>query len=497
MKVKFKYLWILFAVGCIIGCDDETGNMGLEMLPGSDLLEVKSIKYKIGTHSILSDSVFAKVNTGYVGKFTDPEFGFYEASFMAQLNCTEDFKFPDPYNDQTKTGDIAGDTVHRVYFQLDYGKNRYFGDSLNACRMSVYELNAPLKKNYYTSIDPADFYDPTQKPLFRKAYTAVDQSVSDSARRANGYYNSIIYEMPREYGNEILRKNWEHPEYFKNSETFIDNIFKGLYVKSDYGDGTILYIDQVSLVFEFKFHVKDAETGAKLLKKDGTDSIYDKARQRSFSTTKEIIQANKFTNSEKLIEKVEAEEEKDWTYLKSPAGIFTQANLPIQQMYDELKADTLNSVKLTFTGYAPKEDPNDMYTLKPPAYVVLLREKDAYTFFEKNSLPDNKSSYYAQYSTKNEYAFANITNLINYCIAEKETIKKGEGKDWTKEQWDKWEKDTKWNSIVIVPVVINWEQNTQIPSPLSIENDLKPGAIKLKGGEKDSLDLSVEYTVFY
>lgn len=34
----------------------------------------------------------------------------------------------------------------------------------------------------------------------------------------------------------------------------------------------------------------------------------------------------------------------DCTYLKSPAGIFTQATLPINKIYEELSNDTINAV---------------------------------------------------------------------------------------------------------------------------------------------------------
>lgn len=493
--MKVKYLWILLVTVVFIGCDDNTGEMGLEMLPGSDLLEVRSKKYEVRTQSILSDSVFAKVNTGYIGKFTDPEFGYYEASFLTELNCTENFKFPEAYYEGMDTSNprvpiMAGDSIYRIYFEFVYGNRRYFGDSLNACRMSVYELDQKLEKKYYTSINPEDYYNPTKEPLMRKAYTAVDQSLNDSTRKADKWVNYINYDLPKEFGTKILRLNREHPEYFKNTDAFTDNVFKGLYAKCDYGDGTILYIDQIELKVLYWIHARNDTTGTIYKKKDGSDSIW--LASRSFVSTREVIQANKFSNSEKLAEKAK---ETDWTYLKSPAGIFTQASIPIQDIYNDLKNDTLNSVKLTFTGYTQKNnDINDVYALKAPTQIVLLREKDAYTFFEKNSLTDNNTSYLATLAS-NEYIFPNITNLVNSCIAEKEAVRKAEGKDWTAEEWEKWERETKWNSIVLVPVIVNYESNKS-STILSIENDLRPGYIKLKGGEKDALEVTVEYTVF-
>ena len=105
---------------------------------------------------------------------------------------------------------------------------------------------------------------------------------------------------------------------------FIDNVFKGVYIKSDYGDGTILYIDRVDLQLQLCFHYINDTTGVALKKQDGTDSIYN-SMKTLFASTKEVVQANEFLNSDMI--KVKAEE-KSHTYIKSPAGIFTEAQLP-------------------------------------------------------------------------------------------------------------------------------------------------------------------------
>lgn len=52
--------------------------------------------------------------------------------------------------------------------------------------------------------------------------------------------------------------NRDHPEYFKTSEAFINNVFKGIYAKNDYGNGTILYVDQINLNVVIRCHEKDS-----------------------------------------------------------------------------------------------------------------------------------------------------------------------------------------------------------------------------------------------
>ena len=78
----------------IYSCDDTTGSLGLDMLPGSDNVNVSSTSFDVTTKSILSGPVFAKTDIGYVGKYTDPDFGYFESGFLTQLNCTDSLQFP-------------------------------------------------------------------------------------------------------------------------------------------------------------------------------------------------------------------------------------------------------------------------------------------------------------------------------------------------------------------------------------------------------------------
>ena len=140
--MKVKYLGILFlALLAFYGCDDNTGTLGMGMLPDSDGISAQTKTFEVSTKSILAGPVYAKTSTGYVGTFTDPDpngFGNYKASFLTELNCADDFRFPAEYNDETHTGTMAGDTVSSAQLTIYYAS--WYGDSLNPCRMSVYEL---------------------------------------------------------------------------------------------------------------------------------------------------------------------------------------------------------------------------------------------------------------------------------------------------------------------------------------------------------------------
>lgn len=537
--MKVKYLGILLlALLAFYGCDDNTGTLGMDMLPDADGISAQTKTFDVTTKSILAEKVYAKTSMGYIGKFTDPApkgFGSYEASFLTELNCTDDFQFPAEYNDDTHTGTMAGDTVVSAQLTIYYAS--WFGDSLNQCRMAVYELDKRLNQDkgqvHYTNIDPQEYYgNEVNKPNFTtgyfklyKAYTAYDTSIPDSIRNAtdsNGnslYYPNVTLPLSKEFGNELLQLNRAYQrgenDFFKNSDKFIDNVFKGVYIKNDYGDGTILYVDRVDLQMQFRFHYVDS-LGVKLTKKDGTldaegnpaDSLYY-STATVFASTKEVIQANRFKNSEQLAEKVNDDSEKGWSYLKSPAGIFTEATLPYDKIHEELTNDTLNAVKLTFTNYN-QENNKYKFSMSAPSTVLLLRKKDMNSFFVNNDLTDNVTSFVATHNSvaTNQYTFNNIARLVSACINEKKAAKQkakeAAGASWNEAAWEtEWsnsEDGKDWDKVVLIPVVVTYDTNSSTPSMIGIQHDLKPTYAKLKGGDPtyggSNLQIEVTYTSF-
>ena len=253
---------------------------------------------------------------------------------------------------------------------------------------------------------------------------------------------------------------------YQNAESFIKNVLKGFYVHCTHGDGTILYIEDLQLRLNFKYLI-ESSSGKK-------DSLINGAT--IFAATKEVIQANRFQNSDRL---KELTAETDYTYLKTPAGLFTEATLPIEEIEEAHQRDTLNAASITFTRYNEKD--GSKYPMDVPEYLLMVRKKDMYDFFEKNELFDNKTSYVAQFVSSGEnantYTYTNIAPLITYCINEK-----AQGKH-----------DEDWNKVVLIPVKAETDSNGNV---IGIKSNLDMESACLAGGEKTTLKMQVLYTTF-
>ncbi len=463
MKIKFICALLLGAL--IYSCDDSATGIGNDLMPDGDRIPANTDSYEFSTQSILSDSVYARTSTAYLGQYTDEQFGEFSADFIAQFTCPDDFSFHE---------DIISAKSVKLY--LFYSK--FFGDSLSPMRVQVDSLDKVIryddKNTYYTSVNPADYYNKSAKPLAIKALSATGPSVELDSVYSGVRSISQAIKLPTQLGEYFLQKYREDSTNYRDASAFINNVFKGVYIHCTHGDGTILYLDEVRLSFEYNAMVKSS-SGKK-------DSLITYS-PRYFAATKEVIQANRFQNSDRLKEIVA---DVTGSYVKSPAGIYTEASFPIADIEAEHKRDTLNGVSVTFTRYNDKNTGN--FKMGAPNNLLMVRKKDMYTFFEENKLNDNQTSYLSTLSG-NTYTFSNIAPLITYCINER---KKGLESD------PAWEiKNPDWNKVVLIPVscetTSDGNNNQQI---IGISNSLGMQSAKLKGGEKDKLKMQIFYTTF-
>lgn len=101
----------------------------------------------------------------------------------------------------------------------------------------------------------------------------------------------------------------------------------------------------------------------------------------------------------------------DYTYLKTPAGVYTRLVLPAKEISGIVEGRIINEMPFTMKAL-PQE--NWQYALTPPPYLLLLPEDSVKTFFEGNQVENNQTSFLSfEYSASTRaYSFGNIANLL-------------------------------------------------------------------------------------
>ncbi len=461
MKILRLLTVLVIAALTFAACDDTTEGIGGSITNKIDNINISDSAFNVTTKSIVAGAVLSRNNTGLIGKMKDPETGNYvKGDYMTQLSVLPTFSVDTlDYIKQANKGSIEADSC---YLLVSY--NASYGDTIAPMKVTAYEMTKPMAEDqeYYSDYDAfKNGWVSENNPHWSSNYNLSNTS---DVKNFKIYLNKK-YEKDgkkyKNYGSYIMQTYAEHPEYFKTNYKFLHNVCPGFFIKNVGGTGNMAKIWNTELIFYWTRH--------KTIKaKDGvTDSTAVGIGYNRFDGTEEVLQLNKIQNDKKSMEQLASQEK--WTYLKSPAGIFTEVTLPIEDIMKGHEKDTLNTATISFPRLNNIDEDN-AYNFATPSTILMVQKDSLKSFFEKSKLADSRTSYTASYSStgtyKNAYTFQNIANLVSAMYKNK-----GKGENW--------------NKVVLVPVnVITTTQGyTTVIS--KINHDMSLASTRLIVGTDD------------
>ena len=463
MKILRLLTVLVIAALTFAACDDTTEGIGGSITNKIDNINISDSAFNVTTKSIVAGAVLSRNNTGLIGKMKDPETGNYvKGDYMTQLSVLPTFSVDTlDYIKLANKGSIEADSC---YLLVSY--NASYGDTIAPMKVTAYEMTKPMAedKEYYSDYDAFNFKEGWVSENNQHWSSNYNLSNTSDVKNFKIYLNKEYKKdgkTYKNYGSYIMQTYAEHPEYFKTNYKFLHNVCPGFYIKNVGGTGNMAKIWNTELIFYWTRH--------KTIKaKDGvTDSTAVGIGYNRFDGTEEVLQLNKIQNDKKSMEQLASQE--NWTYLKSPAGIFTEVTLPIDDIMKGHEKDTLNTATISFPRLN-NEDEDNPYNFATPSTILMVQKDSLQSFFEKSKLADNRTSYTASYSStgsyKNAYTFQNIANLVSAMYKNK-----GKGENW--------------NKVVLVPVnVITTTQGyTTVIS--KINHDMSLASTRLIVGTDD------------
>lgn len=458
MKILRLLTVLVIAALTFAACDDTTEGIGGSITNKIDNINISNSAFNVTTKSIVADSVLSRNNTGLIGKMKDPQTGNYvKGDYMTQLSVLPTFSVDTlDYIKQANNGSIEADSC---YLLVSY--NASYGDTIAPMKVTAYEMTRPMSedKEYYSNYD-----------AFKEGWVSENNqhwSSNYNLSNTSDVKNFKIYlnkkykkdgKTYKNYGSYIMQTYAEHPEYFKTNFKFLHNVCPGFYIKNVGGTGNMAKIWNTELIFYW--------TRKKTINKDSTAVSIGYNR---FDGTEEVLQLNKIENDTENLKKLASKDQEKCTYLKSPAGIFTEVTLPIEDIMKGHEKDTLNTATISFPRLNNENEDNP-YNFATPSTILMVQKDSLQSFFEKSKLADSRTSYTASYSStgtyKNAYTFQNIANLVSAMYKNK-----GKGENWKK--------------VVLVPVnVITTTQGyTTVIS--KINHDMSLASTRLIVGTDD------------
>ncbi len=484
---KNLILPLIALTGILASCDDSTDEMGYSLISPTDRLTVDYGTFHISSETVKLDNVISRTSTGYLGKIKDPETGAYiTGNFIGQLHTMENYTFPGIDSLVLTNGEIIADSCKLYVYYTTYS-----GDSTVSMKCKYHELAKPLSESETYSLD---FKPTVENGYLRKngltkstTYSLIDYSISDSARWASSNYRYFKIPLNDEYtdadgnkysnyGTYIMRKYYEPggSENFKNSYNFIHNVCPGFYLENTGGIGCMANISLTQLSVHMRYKVKDSTYVGVLV----------------FGGTEEVLQKTNITQDNDALERMM--NEGSHTYLKTPAGLYTQVTLPIDSIFLGHESDTLNTASV----FIPRENntqPTDSYTLPIPQKVLILPADSVDNFFAKGKIADDRNSYITSYtSSSNGYTFSNISSMM---ITMKEAKARYMAAHPGTTDQEYASLFPKWNKAIIVPVTTSYIKLQSSTELTRVAHDMSISSTKLLGG-KDNPD-AIKMTCIY
>ena len=228
--------------------------------------------------------------------------------------------------------------------------------------------------------------------------------------------------------------------------------------------GAMTEINKTSLFVYFRYQVN-------------SDSIANV--NTSFAGTEEVLQTTRFGSDKTRLKQIA--QDPNCTYLKTPAGLFTELTLPVEDIVDGHDNDTIVSAKISM--HRVLNNHSSDYSLPVPSRLLMIPRDSLYSFFENNNITDNKLSYQTSYSTSTGYTFNNISGIIKAMNAARKSGNYSEN----------------WNKVVLVPVSITTSKLSSTETITRVTHEMTMTSTKLVGGEdnvNDPITISIIYGKF-
>ena len=476
--LKLKYMaMVAGAAMAICSCDDDVSAIGTSLTDEGDKLDLNAISFDVQTRTVVADSVFTLSSKCYFGRVRDPQTqADVKSEFTTQFHILEGMYIPEQeyivsrYNDN-----VAADSCELlIYLSKPIDKT----DSLQSLKMQVTELATPIEEghHYYSN------FNPRTRGLLRsgglaksKMFTYANLMDTDSLRATSSYVQNIRIKLDApytdkdgvtydNYGTYIMQMYLAHPEYFRTSYAFTHNVCPGLFFEITDGMGFHSQVSTLGLRVHYTMDI------------DGDFSNYF-----TLGGTQEVLQTTLVTNDREAIRQL-AEDTK-CTYLKSPAGLYTEVTLPVEEIKATHATDSLLAARITFQRI--NNESADKRTFSSTSSILMVQADSLNSFFEKAKSADGKTTFITTFNgsgTQNTYSFTNISNLVtamwnNYSRGIKDNP------NWVAEH-------PNWNKVLLVPVT---------SSASGVEHDMSLSCTRLVGGRdnpNDPVKISVVFAKF-
>lgn len=462
------YLLLLFLIA-LVGCNENNSiSAGASTLPENDI-RVMSDTFGVTSQLDSCIAISLTPDSFLLGECVT-HFGTLKADILTQLACPEGFKYPN----ETAV-------VDSVCLYLYY--NNWYGDGKSPLGIAVYEMDQnTLKDNllYQSNIQLSDYcslnpvtYISNQSNIIIPA-TPVDSSYSS---QSESYVPTIRIKLSNEFAQRFFRI-----KDFSSQKAF-NELFKGLYICTDFGGSNVLYVTDITMTVFYHFTMQ---------RPGMNDTIINDTR--AFYANEEVRQVNRYSYPNRQSILTHYSQVSDTNYIVSPANIYTELSVRIDSIYERINQQIGDTSE--YRVYVNKADlnidvlysdsatgrPRDRWDT-PASHMMLIQKEEIKTFFSKNEMPSDSVAIIAALTATSD-TLGNINYKYTYDLS----------KLLTRQIRNKVQ--TEYLNFVLVPVAVT--SNTSTGSIQSVKplQTISATLIRSANNQETPMDIEMVYAGF-
>ncbi len=472
MQKKQIYCLLTILTICLVGCKDDVADAGASLLKNEDNISVKADTFSVHSQLGTCDPISMTPDSFLLGE-CDTHFGTIKADILTQLACPQGFQYPSANTAQ----------VDSVCLFLYY--NSWYGDGNTPLSITVYEMDKTTlnyNERYPSDTALASFCslnDSTRITLLSRIIVANRPTDSIYSSSLSKYVPYIRLKLSDKFAQRFFRI-----QDFSSQEQF-NQQFKGLYITTDFGAATVLYVTDINMAVYYHFTYPQSNSG--------NDTILTDVK--AFYANSEVRQINRYQypRREQVIQQLSLIT--DTNYVVAPANICTKLSVRMDSVFlrmEEQLGDPegyrvyVNKADLTIDVIYQNDNnstrPRDTWD-KPATYMMLVKESNYDTFFAKNELPNDTSAIVATLSSQTDTT-GNVSYFYSYDLSTLLT-----------NQLRATQRDDILN-FVLVPVSVETSNSTSTITSVKQLQTISATRIRSAANTSQPMDIEVVYSGF-
>ncbi len=359
-------------------CKDDSASAGGSVLEKEDEILVRADTFPICSELMQVDSIVSMPDSFLLGEMQST-YGTLHADVLTQFACPIGFAYPE------------GAEVDSICLCMGY--RSWFGDGNSPMGLTAYEIDLgkfDYARSYPTNVDPEQYVSVNAEEVLAHEKIVVASQKKDSVYSS---YEQIYYPLVKARMSDDFTKRFFAIRDFSSQEAF-NNIFKGLYIVSEFGSSTILNLLEINISVYYSFTYNKA----------GQDTtVHD---MKAFFANSEVRQINciSYRDQSQAFNKLQADSA-SYNYVVSPANIYTRLQFPMKKIQDRINSRidgkrpyvNMGKVKVVVDNMSSTVTSRDDWS-RPAAKMLLIKESAIDRFFTKRELPSDTCALLAEFS---------------------------------------------------------------------------------------------------